>query len=118
VLKLTVKERIMAIGVLPDQGDYQTLKLVQSARAHLDLSPVEREMVGLAQDASGIHWLDGSEPDLAEARRRYVIEMNEDGREVELTELEERLLRQSLSRADDEHQLSMDALSLYEKVVG
>lgn len=49
-MELSVLERLMAIGVLPAEGDYATLKILNQLRLSLSFSEKEYEEFGIVGD--------------------------------------------------------------------
>jgi len=50
-MKLSVLERLMAIGALPAEGDYATLKILNQLKLSLSFSEKEYEEFGIEADA-------------------------------------------------------------------
>ena len=49
-MELSVLERLMAIGVLPVEGDYATLKILNQLKLNLSFSEKEYEEFGIEAD--------------------------------------------------------------------
>ena len=55
-MELTVTERLVLLQLLPQEGDYTTLKIVRRLREELSFDEGEHAALGFVQDGERIHW--------------------------------------------------------------
>jgi len=104
-MKLSVKERLILLGILPPQGDIASLKIVRKLREDLGFSEKEQKKIKLiivpgATDQEGGYRWDGE------------IE-----KDVEIGEKATDIIVKSLTDLSSKGQLHIDQLDLYEKFV-
>lgn len=100
-MKLNVLERITALGILPEAGNFATLKIVQNLRMALSLTEVEFKEFEVVQKGDQMTW-------------------NEKGREEKEIKIGEKatdILIEALKKLDEEKKLTNQHFSLYEKFV-
>ena len=99
-MKLTVLERLMAMGSLPAEGNIVTMRLRQTLIGKLGFAPEEFEKYGIKTDADGMTvW----NPDVPQEK------------EVDLKIAEINVIRDNLEKLDKETKLTPNHLSLYDK---
>ena len=100
-MKLNVLERITALGIMPEVGNFATLKIVQDLRMVLSLTEAEFKEFGVKQKGEQMSW----SPKGAEER------------EIKIGEKATDILIEALKKLDEDKKLTEQHLSLYEKFV-
>ena len=100
-MKLSVKDRLVLLGVLPEKGDFVTLKVVMELRMELGLSAEEIETIELKQDGALTRWNIEKDPN----------------KEFKLSKTAVGIIEMTLKQLDAEKKLTSDHLSLYERFV-
>lgn len=100
-MKLNVLERIMALGILPEVGNFATLRIVNDLKLVLSLTEAEFKEFGIRQEGGQMNW----NPKGAEER------------EVKIGEKATDILKEALQKLDEEEKLTSQHFSLYEKFV-
>lgn len=100
-MRLNVLERLMLLGVLPEQGNFLTLKIVRQLREALSFSEEEIKALKIEQKDGRVEWQD----DGAEEKDVPVGEKAMD------------LIVEALKKKDDAKELTDQHFSLYEKFV-
>ena len=98
-MKLNVLERITALGILPEAGNFATLKIVQDLQRALALTEAEYKEFGVSQKGDQLTW---NSKGLEE-------------REIKIGEKAKDILIESLKKLDEEKKLTQNHYSLYEK---
>jgi hypothetical protein len=98
---LSVKDRLVLLGALPEAGDFVTLKVVMELRMELGLSAEEIETIELKQDGTLTRWNVEKDPN----------------KEFKLSKTATGVIEMSLKRLDIEKKLTPDHLALYERFV-
>lgn len=100
-MKLNVLERSHALTLLPEQGNFVTLKAVHEARLTLALSESERTEF-ITKNADGLDvWTEKA------------LEM----RDLDLNKTAQDIIREKLEELDSKKELKAEQMSLYEKFV-
>jgi hypothetical protein len=100
-MKLRVIERAIALSLLPEQGDFSTLKIIQEAKLNLALKESEIEEFAFKIEEGQMKWnLKGEEE-----------------REIELSKTAIQLIAEKLLDLDAKKELKPAQLSTYEKFV-
>ena len=55
-MKLSVGDRLILLGVIPQQGDFTTLKIVRNMRDELSFSEEEHKKLKFRQEGEMMHW--------------------------------------------------------------
>jgi len=100
-MELSIKERLMALGALPAEGDYSTLKILNQLRLSLSFS--EKEVAD---------W--GIESDLEDNRTTWTTD---EVVEIPIGEKATDILVASLKKLNREKKLNTDMMTLYEKFI-
>lgn len=105
-MKLNVLERVMALGCLPEAGDFATLITVKEAREALalkeeEVTEFEYKTVAIADGKSNMTWN---------------TKGNEE-REIELSKTAIRMIEDKLKELDKDKKLIENQLSLYKKII-
>jgi len=98
----SVKDRIMLSSILPAEGNFRTMKTIQSLRTDLLFNEEEVIEFKVKSEGSNVMW-DKS------AEREVDIHIGEIGNE---------LIVESLNRLDSENKLTIDHLDLWERFIG
>jgi len=100
-MELSVLERLMAIGVLPAEGDYTTLKILNQLKLSLSFSEKEYEEFGIVVD-------------IEKSQTKWAT----DGAvEIPIGEKATDILVKALKDKNRQKKLSADMMTLYEKFV-
>jgi hypothetical protein len=94
--KLSIRQRIVLLSILPEQGDLLSLRIVRQLREDLSFSEAEQADCQLVSDAGQVRWKEGAVPDKA-------IDIGPKGQEV---------VRTALKKLDDDKALRLDQLDL------
>ena len=100
-MKLNLMERLMALQLLPAEGNFATLKSLRVARETLGLTEEEVKEFEFVQEESQAKW-------------------NKKGaeyRELELGDFAVEAVKSKLKKLDEENKLEERQLSIYEKFV-
>ena len=103
-MRLNILERIIGINILSNykEGNFITLKTIDNLRTKLLVSEKEVEKYELKTDGNKYTWNDkGSDP-----------------AEIDLSDGEQKILRDQLIKLNEENKLTPQHISLYEKIVG
>lgn len=95
-MKLTVAHRFVALGLLPTEGSFVTLRTVRDAQAVLAPSADEVETFQITQDGEQVRWVGDTLVD------------------VPLTDAGAKLIFAKLKSLDESNALKMEHLSLYD----
>ena len=100
-MELSVLERLMAIGVLPAEGDYATLKILNQLKLSLSFSEKEYEEFGIVADVE-----------------KNRTTWKKDGlAEIPIGEKATDIIVKALKDRNKKKTLQADMMSLYEKFV-
>lgn len=99
-MNVTVKERMILLAVLPNQGDITTLKIMRKLREELSFSEDEHKKINLRQGENG-NWF-------------WDAEIEKD---VEIGEKALEVISKSFKELNQKEQLHMDHLDVYERFV-
>ena len=101
-MKLNVLERVLALGILPEAGNFATLKIVNDLRLVLSLTEAEYKEFEVQTKGDQMTWnVKGSEE-----------------REIKIGEKATDILIEALNKLDEEKKLTNQHYSLFEKFVG
>ena len=101
-MKLNVLERITALGILPEAGNFATLKIVNDLRMSLGLTESEFKEFEVVTKGDQMSW----NPKGAEER------------DIKIGEKATDILIEALRKLDEDKKLTNQHFSLYEKFVG
>jgi len=101
-LELSVAERLNLMGLLPQEGNYVSLKLIRIAREDLSFSDEEQANLKFVQDGKSIVWN---------------IE-KEVPKKVAFGEVVTTIIQTALKKLNDEAKLKDSHFTLYEKFCG
>ena len=101
-MKMNVMERIIALGLLPKEGNFASLKSLRVAKETLSLTPEEVEEFKFKIDENGdAHW----------------NQLGREERPINLEEFAIEAVKSKLKEMDEDSKLEEMHVSLYEKFV-
>jgi uncharacterized membrane protein YgaE (UPF0421/DUF939 family) len=106
IIDLSVKERIIFRGILPERFGYQDGILIEDIEKKVNLNQDElkkinfREVLGPQGEVQSVHWNE----------KKEVV------KNIEFTRLEMELLRKNIDRLDREQSIHRDMMSLAKKI--
>jgi hypothetical protein len=98
-MKLGVKDRIALFGVLPQQGDFVTMTVKHDLSDKLKITQTEIEEFGIKSGEGNLTWDASKEKEI----------------DFEFTELELKLVKDSLEEMNNKKSLNDDTFNLYKK---
>lgn len=102
-MKLMVMERILLLGILPNEGNFVTLKIVRKLREDLSFSEEEIKRLSIRQEDERILWNAAAE--------------DPEGAEIPIGEKAADVVVEALKKLDREEKLTEQLLSVWEKFV-
>lgn len=99
-MKLTIKDRIMILGILPAQGSLIMMKIFRDLESKIGFNEEELKEYNIHNEGPLVKWNDT--PDEKE------IEIGEAGRQIIVAQF---------SKLDKEEKLTRDHISTYEKFI-
>uniref|UniRef100_A0A6M3K243 Uncharacterized protein n=1 Tax=viral metagenome TaxID=1070528 RepID=A0A6M3K243_9ZZZZ len=96
-MKLSVRDRLILLRVLPKEGDYLTLKIVRDLAGGLSFSEDEHKEYKFKETEGAITWSNDSEKD------------------VEFGDKAKELIATALKALSDQKKLSLEHFDLYER---
>lgn len=103
-MKLTVLERLMCQGLLPQETNFTTLKLMRVARENLSFTNEEVKTLNFKVSDGKTQWNPVADREVGEV-------------EIELGEVATEEIKKALKKLNEENKLTNDHFSLYEKFV-
>jgi hypothetical protein len=101
-MELSLKNRLILLGVLPAQGNMVEMLVVKGIKDVVDILPTEAIEVGLKAGEGRVTW--------DEAKEKAI--------KVTFNEPETELVRKALTEMDAQRKLTLDHLDLYKLFVG
>lgn len=101
-MKMNFGERLVALSLLPQEGNFLTLRIVRSAKEKLAPSEEEVKLFKVIQDGERIQW------DAIEGAKEH---------EIALSEKEFDLVVEALKKLDTGNKLEERHIPLYEKFI-
>jgi hypothetical protein len=98
-MQLTIGERLNLLSILPSEGNFLTMRLVDDLRKELGFSEQELEHINLREEEGRLAW----DPDKSAPK------------EVEFGERSRRIVYDTLAELDKEGKMRAEHLSLCEK---
>ena len=99
-MELNVLERIILLDILPQQGDFTTLKILRKLRESLSFNEEEYKHFNFRNEDNKWFWDNG-----------------DDTKDVHMGEKAEDIIVTTLKKLNDDKQLTQDQITLYEKFV-
>ena len=93
---LSVKARLVLVGILPPEGDLTTIRIVRELREGLSFSEAEHEDLQMKQENNQIRWEDGAVPN----------------KKLDIGPKAAEVIRAAIKKLDDEKKLTADHLEL------
>ena len=100
-VKLNVMERLMAMGILPKEGNFVTLKTIRDTTDKLGLTEAELKDFEVKQDGDKVNWNPKGNEEI----------------EFELGERAVDLFSGALKKLSEDNKLTQQHFSLYEKFI-
>lgn len=104
-MKLTVKERVVLLNIIPKEGDFKTLKQIRNVREALGFSDEESNLLKFVNQGTGI--ITWTEPKDGEFHKK----------DVKIPDSVMELIVDALVQADKNKKLNDDTFAIYEKFV-
>ena len=99
-MKLTVGDRLILLSIIPQQGDFTTLKIVQNMRAELSFGEEEHKKLKFRQEEAMVYWEEGLED-----------------KEINFGEKATDIIVDAFKKLNSQKQLRIEHMELYEKFV-
>jgi hypothetical protein len=100
-MELTVKERLVLMGMLPKESNFTTLKIMRKLREELSFSEEEHAIIQFKQDGPQLSW-------------NFQANVTKD---VPIGDMMMELIKSDLKKLDKDGKLTEDHFSLFEKFV-
>lgn len=100
-MKLSVGDRLILLGIIPQQGDFTTLKIVRNMRDELSFSEEEHKELKFRQEVEMTYWEKG----LAD-------------KEINFGEKATDIIVDAFKKLNEQKKLRIEHMELYEKFVG
>ena len=100
-MKLSVLERLLVQGLLPEKGSFTNLKLVRVAREALSFTEAENKALDFKQEGEQLRWTEGT---VAE-------------KDINIGEIAKEMIKKKLKELNDKEDLEPQQFTLYEKFV-
>jgi len=100
-MKLSVGDRLILLGIIPQQGDFTTLKIVRDMRDELSFSEEEHKKLKFRQEENMTYWEEGLED-----------------KEINFGEKATDIITDAFKKLNDQKKLRIEHMELYEKFVG
>ena len=101
-MQLTVIERIGLLSILPEHGNFITLKIIRQLREALSFTEDEIKVLEIKQDGNQVVWNPA---------------VNPEGTNIPVGEKATDVIVDSLKKLNEENKLTAQHLTLYEKFV-
>ena len=99
---LTVRERLILQSILPQEGDFLTLKVLRKLQEDLSFTEEEHKLYKFVQSENQVTWDDKMEQ----------------GKEIEIGKKANDIIVLALSKLNDQKKLRMEHYDLYARFVG
>jgi len=100
-MRLSVGDRLILLGVIPQQGDFTTLKIVRNMRDELSFSEEEHKILKIRQEGEMMFWEEGLED-----------------KEINFGEKATDIIVDAFKKLNDQKKLRIEQMELYERFVG
>ena len=101
-MELDVKERINLLSILPQEGNFVTLKVIRQLRESLSFSEDEHKQYKFVHEESRVTWDDKVEQ----------------VKEIEIGEKATDIITEALKKLNDDKKLTDEHFTIYEKFMG
>jgi len=100
-MKLRIGERLILLGILPNEGNFATLKIVRKLQAELSFDEKEFKEYSIVQEGDKVNW--SAKKDIEKPKDVVIGEKAND------------IIFEALKKLDNENKLTQDHFSLCEK---
>lgn len=100
-MKLSVNNRLILLSIIPQQGDFTTLKIIRDMKDELSFSEEDHKKLQFRLEEETIHWEEGFED-----------------KEVNFGEKATDIIIDAFKKLDGQKKLRIEHMELYEKFVG
>ena len=101
-MKLDVRERLILLSVLPQEGNFITLKVVRKLREGLSFNEEEIKQYKFVQEDQRVTWDDKAEQ----------------SKEIELGEKAMDIISEALKKLNEDKKLKDEHFTIYQKFIG
>ncbi len=98
---LNVKQRLLLLNILPDEGTYDTLKIVRDQQNLLSFTEEELKRLKIRREGDMYQWDEAADEPV----------------DISMGEMASNMIKMALRRLDSEGQLKVEFLPLYEHFV-
>ncbi len=117
-MELTIGERFGLLGILPNEGDFVTLKLVRNLQEKLSVNEDDFKKYGILTEGEEYTVQDGVVRVVKEGGVRWAPESADLVDDIEIGGKTLSIVVGILEKLSNENKLSMQHISLFEKFVG
>ena len=100
-MKLSVVERVLVQGLLPEKGTFTNLKLIRKAKEALSFTEEEHKLLNFQQNGDQLTWNEGSVGEV----------------DIELGEIVTEMVKKELKKRDEKEELLPQQESIYSKFI-
>ena len=100
-MKLSVNDRLILLSIIPQQGDFTTLKIIRDMRDDLSFSEEEHKKLKFRREAELTYWEEGLED-----------------KEINFGEKATDIIVDAFKKLNEQKKLRIEHMELYEKFVG
>jgi len=100
-MKLNIQDRFILMGVLPQKGNFETMKAIESLRSVIFPSEDEVLKFGVSQEGGNVTW-------------------NKDGKgevDIEVSSKGEELIMDAFKKLSDSEELTVKQYATYKKII-
>jgi len=98
---LNVKQRLLLLNILPDEGNYDTLKIVRDQQNLLSFNEEELKRLGIRREGEMYQWNEAADEPV----------------DISIGEMASNMIKMALRQLDARGQLKVEFLPLYEHFV-
>jgi len=102
-MRLTVMERLLTQGLLPEKGSFSNLKLIREAREALSFTEAENKELKFVEKEGQITWTEA---------QGIPSDVN-----IEIGEVATEMIKKELRKLNDKDELAVNQVSLYSKFI-
>jgi alpha-tubulin suppressor-like RCC1 family protein len=103
-MELTIKERIIILGLLPRETNFSTLKVVRDVENEIGFSETDLKTFEIVTEGDSIKW-------------NAALEAAMSPKDCKMGDRAYEIIKQAIKKLDDSNMLTKDHFSLYEKFV-
>jgi len=101
-MKLNILERLKLVQMLPEEGNFLMLNIIQKLKESLSPTEAEFKEFEIVETAGSLHW----------------NEKGREAKEIAIGEKATEVLVGAITKLDEENKLTEQHLSLYKKFIG